>query len=182
MHDIGDKTKKLGERSAKDLEKEGAFLLAAQKYYDEDDLVNSAKMYRRAGHGHQALGILENGGFFIEASEMAEDMGMMHTAARFAEMAGDFERALEIYREVNAVRDIQRLTKSMSKASVMKHAMSFAPGMLGMTFLFVSLFFLTSNITGGAIFNVPSKELVPIGFLLFVFGLLGIFIWVKEKK
>jgi len=177
MYDFSDKKRGNEEMSAKELEKRGDFLLAAQRYYEEDDFFNSAKMYRRAGFGDRALIVLENGGFFSEASDMAEDIGRMHQAARYAEMAGDYERALEIYSEIESVRDVQRVKRNLGK-----HNNNFirAPGIIGGLFFVFSLFFLSSNITGG-FGGISVGEFNALGSIFFVFGLIGILIWAKAK-
>jgi|GEM_PF-2259614 len=177
MYDFSDNKRGNDEKSAKQLEKQGDFLLAAQKYYEEDDFFNSAKMYRRAGFGDRALVVLENGGFFSEASDMAEDIGRIHLAARYAEMAGDYARALEIYSEIESSRDIERVKRNLGRHPQVRVR---APGVIGGLFLVFSLFFLSSNITGG-FGGISVGEFNALGSLLFVFGLIGILIWAKEN-
>lgn len=168
-------------RSSVELEKKGLLNLAADSYLEDGDFLNSSRIFSKLGLHDKAINILVDGGYYSEASKLAEKSGREYMAAKLAERAEEFDRALHLFTKIGChieVRRVEQEKKKLSRRTTLQEKLA---GVIGLVSLIGASIFSTNALTGNAIADVSTKDLGFIGLGLFIFGLIGIYLFTKKK-
>lgn len=168
-------------RSPVELEKKGLLNLAADSYLESGDFLNSSRIFSKLGLHDKAINILVDGGYYSEASKLAEKSGRNYMAAKLAERAEEFDRALNLFTKIGCHSEVRRVEQEKKKQSRRTTLQDKLAGLIGLTSFIGASVFSARVITGNSISNVSYSELGAIGIGLFFFGLIGIYLFARKK-
>ncbi|VVB80036.1 Uncharacterised protein [uncultured archaeon] len=168
-------------RSPVELEKKGLLNLAADSYLETGDFLNSSRIFNKLGLHDKAINILVEGGYYSEASKLAEKSGRDYMAAKLAERGEDFDRALHLFTKIGCHVEVRRVEQEKKKHSKRTTLQEKLAGFIGLVSLVGASVVSTGALTGNSIASVSSSQLGIIGLALFFLGLMGIYLFAKKK-
>lgn len=168
-------------RSPVELEKKGLLNLAADSYLEDGDFLNASRIFSKLGLNDKAVNILVESGYYSEASKLAEKSGREYMAAKLAERAKDFDRALHLFTKIGCHHEVRRVEQEKKKHSRRTTLQEKLAGFMGVASLVGASVLSTGALTGNSIADLSTRTLGFLGLGLFLFGLIGIYLFAKKK-